>query len=57
MQVGAGPARRVVLDSDAREFGGHGRVDPACEYPLDAEGFLKLYTPSRSGLVFAKAGG
>jgi 1,4-alpha-glucan branching enzyme len=57
VQVGAGPARRVVLDSDAREFGGHGRVDPACEYPLDAEGFLKLYTPSRSGLVFAKAGG
>ena len=50
---GAGGHRKIVLDSDAREFGGHGRVDPACDYPLDAEGFLKLYTPSRSGLVFA----
>ncbi|MCF7734390.1 MAG: alpha amylase C-terminal domain-containing protein [Akkermansiaceae bacterium] len=50
---GAGGNRRVVLDSDARAFGGHGRVDPACDYPLDAEGFLKLYTPSRSGLVLA----
>lgn len=56
VQVGGGPARKVALDSDAKKFGGHGRVDPACEYPLDAEGFLKLYTPSRSGLVFSKGG-
>jgi len=54
VQVGDGTHRRVVLDSDARNFGGHGRVDPTCDYPPDAEGFLKLYTPSRSGLVFAK---
>ena len=54
VQVGGGPARQVVLDSDAKEFGGHGRVDPACEYPLDAEGFLRLYTPSRTALVFAR---
>ena len=45
--------RKVVLDTDAPAYGGHGRVDPATEYPQDADGFMKLYTPARSGLVFA----
>jgi 1,4-alpha-glucan branching enzyme len=44
---------QVVLDSDAPGFGGHGRIEPACAYPVTAEGIMNLYTPSRSGLVFA----
>ena len=45
--------RGIILDSDAAAFGGHGRVDPAITYPVDADGILKLYTPNRSALVFA----
>jgi 1,4-alpha-glucan branching enzyme len=46
--------RMVVLDTDDKVFGGHGRVDPACEYPVTENSVMKLYTPSRTGLVFAK---
>ena len=52
VRVPSGTTLRVLLDSDATDFGGHGRVDPACRYPLDAQGILKIYSPSRSGLVF-----
>lgn len=50
-----GPAtRELVLDSDAPDFGGHARVDPAVHYPVDAHGLMKIYSPSRTGLVFAR---
>jgi len=45
---------RLVLDTDQRSTGGHGRVDHTIEYPVDAEGLLRVYTPSRSALVFKK---
>lgn len=45
---------RLVLDTDQRSTGGHGRVDHTIEYPVDAEGMLRVYTPSRSALVFKK---
>jgi 1,4-alpha-glucan branching enzyme len=47
--------RRLVLDTDAAATGGHARVDPAADYPVGAEQIMKIYTPSRSGLVFAPA--
>ncbi len=36
------------------DFGGHGRVDYSFHYPVNAEGMMKVYSPARSGLVFAK---
>ena len=32
---------------------GHARVDHATSYPVTAEGVMQIYTPSRTGLVFA----
>jgi 1,4-alpha-glucan branching enzyme len=49
-------ACELVLDSDDPGFGGHGRVDPSVGHPADAEGVMKIYTPARSGLVFAMVG-
>lgn len=46
--------RELVLDSDRAATGGHGRVDPAFDYPVDADGVMRVYAPSRSGLVYAK---
>ncbi len=46
--------RRIVLDSDHVSTGGHGRVDAKCDYPV-TDGMMKIYAPSRSGLVFAKS--
>jgi len=46
--------RQLVLDSDGTGFGGHGRVDQSFDYPIDAEGNIHVYSPSRSALVFAK---
>jgi 1,4-alpha-glucan branching enzyme len=50
---------QVVLDSDAPEFGGHGRTQPGTEYPLQQvplfgrKQSLQLYLPSRSAQVLA----
>jgi 1,4-alpha-glucan branching enzyme len=49
-------ARELILDTDDLESGGHGRVDPKVHYPVDSDGMMKLYSPSRTGLVFGKAG-
>lgn len=49
--------RELVLDTDLPLFGGHGRVDHAIDYPPDESGVMRVYTPSRSGLVFAIRGG
>lgn len=52
---------RVALDSDAREFDGHGRVDPHSEYftsPMAWDGrehSLTVYLPSRTGLVLFRS--
>jgi 1,4-alpha-glucan branching enzyme len=46
--------RTVVLDTDDRDFGGHGRVAASGDYPVTEAGIMNLYTPSRTGLVFAK---
>jgi len=48
--------RKLILDSDAAPFGGHARVDGSVVYPTDDDGMMKIYTPSRSGLVFARCG-
>ena len=44
---------RLALDSDAPEFGGHGRLEPGSVHPVDASDHLmRIYTPSRSAQVF-----
>lgn len=48
--------RELVLDTDGVETGGHGRVDHAFDYPVTGDGKMQIYTPSRTGLVFAKKG-
>ncbi len=42
---------KLLLDSDAKKYGGHGRVDPAYDYPVDKDGRMKIYTTSRTALV------
>lgn len=53
LAVPTAETRRLVLDSDVREFGGHGRVDHSFAYPVEGDGIMRLYTPSRSALVYA----
>lgn len=51
---------KIVLDTDSKDFGGHGRVDPNCEYHTTDFGwngrknFIQVYIPSRTALVLAK---
>ncbi len=45
---------KLVLDSDAREFGGHGRLDPSVLCEVSEDGELSVYSPSRSAQVFAR---
>jgi 1,4-alpha-glucan branching enzyme len=49
-------AYRLVLDTDARELGGQGRVDASIEYPVSEKGKLTIYSPARTAMVFAPAG-
>ncbi|KAJ3414832.1 hypothetical protein HDV05_005989 [Chytridiales sp. JEL 0842] len=48
---------RIALNSDSKEFGGHGRVDPNCEYFTSADPWndrqysIQVYIPSRTALV------
>jgi 1,4-alpha-glucan branching enzyme len=46
--------RELILDTDSAASGGLGRIDYSFHYPVDAEGVMKVYSPSRSGQVFAK---
>lgn len=46
--------RELLLDTDDIDFGGHGRVDPSAHYPVDQDGIMKIYSPSRSAQVFAR---
>ncbi|MEO8615473.1 MAG: alpha-amylase family glycosyl hydrolase [Luteolibacter sp.] len=54
IHVPSGEVREIVLDTDLSETGGHGRVDHSFDYPVAPDGVMRIYTPSRSGLVFAK---
>ena len=54
VQVAGLETRTLVLDSDVLETGGHGRVDHAFDYPVSADEVMQIYTPARTGLVFAK---
>ena len=48
---------RVALSSDDQQFGGQGRVDPNGRYfttPHNDEHIIRVYTPTRSGLVLQK---
>jgi 1,4-alpha-glucan branching enzyme len=49
--------RELILDTDLTTTGGHGRIDHSFDYPIDADGVMRVYTPSRSGQVFAKRQG
>lgn len=44
--------RRLILDSDAKRFGGHARIDSEVSYPVTSDGLMKIYSPSRSAQVF-----
>lgn len=44
---------RLVLNGDAPEFGGFGRVDSALDYD-SVDGVLKVYIPSRTALMFSR---
>ncbi|NIP96034.1 MAG: 1,4-alpha-glucan-branching enzyme, partial [Akkermansiaceae bacterium] len=47
---------RVVLDSDATEFGGHGRIDPGVVHHTAGKASeLSLYLPSRTALILVPA--
>ena len=48
---------KIVLDSDAAEFGGHGRLAAGQRFftqPHDSTHQLQLYLPSRSGIILKK---
>ena len=49
---------RLLLDSDAREFGGHGRLTPRqVHLTMEAEGHaaaVRLYVPARTALVLER---
>lgn len=45
---------RLVLDSDAPEYGGFDRVDRGLLYATGKSGPLQLYLPSRTALVFER---
>ena len=54
-EVPKGGCYRVVLDSDANVFGGHGRVDPGItHHTLCKNPKLRLYLPSRTALVLIR---
>ena len=42
---------RLILSSDEKEFGGHGRTNASVTYPV-VEGKLTIYSPCRTVLVF-----
>ncbi|MFN5579458.1 MAG: alpha-amylase family glycosyl hydrolase [Akkermansiaceae bacterium] len=42
---------QLLLDSDAKCYGGHDRVDRSVNYPIHPDGQIKFYTTSRSAMV------
>ncbi len=48
-----GSSRRVLLDSDASAFGGHGRIDAhVIHHPIEDGERIRVYSPSRSAQVY-----
>lgn len=45
---------KVVLDTDWQEFGGFGRIDRSVSLESSENGELKVYIPSRTGLVLRR---
>jgi len=50
---------KIILNSDAPEYGGHNRVNDAIEYQTqfneqEGQHYLKVYVPNRTALVFEK---
>ena len=50
---------KIILNSDASEYGGHNRVNDGVEYPTqynEQEGrhYLKVYVPNRTSMVFER---
>lgn len=53
VQVALDGPCRLLLDTDHPAFGGHGRIDPGVDYPVDPQSRqMRIYCPSRSGLVY-----
>ena len=54
-----GAAYRLILDSDAPRYGGHGRLAPEQMHhrPQPSRAELKLYLPARTALVLEPLGG
>lgn len=44
----------LALTSDAAEFGGFNRIDPAVQYETSTAGAVKLYLPARSAVVLRR---
>jgi 1,4-alpha-glucan branching enzyme len=55
LRVDGTETRSLLLDTDHAIYGGHGRVDHSFQYPVENDGVMKIYAPSRTGLVFGKA--
>jgi len=52
-------AYKIILNSDARSFGGHGRIDTNMQYITTLQGdqiVLSLYLTNRTALVLEKIG-
>ena len=47
--------RNLILDTDQADTGGHGRVDHSFNYPVDSNSIMRIYTPSRTGLVYNRS--
>jgi 1,4-alpha-glucan branching enzyme len=44
---------KLLLDSDAKQYGGHNRLDHSVPYPIHKDGQIKFYTTSRSAIILA----
>ena len=48
---------RIVLNTDDRAYGGHGRIDTTISYAsreIDGEAFLEIYNTNRTALIFKR---
>jgi len=45
---------KIVLNSDDKEFGGHGRIDNAVEHFTDEDGKLSIYITNRTAIALKK---
>jgi 1,4-alpha-glucan branching enzyme len=53
-RVPRGGRYEVILNTDNKKFGGHGRLDETISYPTDERGnehFLRIYATNRTAIV------